>query len=118
MEITDLVGLIAKQSRHKDYNRVCELAKDYKAWVTGIGLDEQLRQITKRESKEDFTQRVALTAHIIPSAVNKARAVFTKGLRSNAINLFYSHTDKAKTESLSEVLAEFYGMKNERAYLD
>lgn len=118
MEVKDLVGLIAKQSRHKDYSRVCDLANDYKAWMTGIGLDKQLRQITKRESSEDFTQRVALTAHIIPAAVNKARAVFTKGLRSNAINLFYSHTDKAKTESLSKVLSEFYGMKNERAYLD
>jgi hypothetical protein len=118
MEITDLVNLIASNSRHQDYERVCKLASDYKAWVTGEGLDAMLEKIVKRESEEDFKQRLRLTAHIIPTAVNKARTVFTKGLRSNAINLYYSHSDTSKTESLSENLSEFYGMKDERRFLD
>jgi hypothetical protein len=118
MEITDLVNLIASNSRHRDYERVCKLASDYKAWVTGEGLDGMLQQFVKRESEDDFKQRLLLTAHIIPTIVNKARNVFTKGLRSNAINLYYSHEGPNKTESLSENLSEFYGMKDERHFLD
>lgn len=118
MEINDIIGLVVTGSTHPDYKRVCELAKDYRAWTTGIGLDEQLRQVVKRESEADFAARKALTFHIIPTAVSKARAIFIKGLRSNAISLFYSHEDKSKTQDLSDNLAEFYGMKDVRAYLD
>ena len=118
MEITDIIGLVVTGSTHPDYKRVCELAKDYRAWVTGIGLDDQLKQVVKRESNADFAARKALTFHIIPSAVSKAKAIFIKGLRSNAINLFYSHEDQSKTKDLSENLAEFYGMKDVRSYLD
>ena len=118
MQITaqDLAQLAT--TRHIDYLRTIELYNDYRSWVTGDGLDKQLEQIIKRESEEEFKQRVRLTAHIIPTAVSKARSVFNKGLRSNAISLYYSHNDTTKTEYLKNNLAEFYGMQSERQYLD
>lgn len=118
MEISDIIRLIVTGSRHPDYERVCKLATDYRAWVTGNGLDGMLKKIVKRESDDDFAMRKQLTAHIIPSAVNRAKLIYTKGLRSNAVNLFYSHIDEQKTKDLSANIAEFYGMKDVRAYLD
>lgn len=103
---------------HGDYKRTVELYEKYKSWVTGDGLDAQLQQIVQREDEAAFAQRKRLTAHIIPSAVSRAKSVFQKGLRSNAINLYYSHDATGKVDDLKKVLSEFYSMSDERAYLD
>lgn len=118
MESTDLVSLIKQQKKHQDYARTVELASDYRAWVTGEGLNERLQKIVKREDAESFIQRVALTAHIIPTAVSKARSVFFEGLRNNSITLNFTSESKTAVSELQGLLSEFYGMKDERAFLD
>lgn len=118
MESTDLVSFIKQQKKHQDYARTVELASDYRAWVTGEGLNERLQKIVKREDAESFIQRVALTAHIIPTAVSKARSVFFEGLRNNSITLNFTSESKTAVSELQGLLSEFYGMKDERAFLD
>lgn len=118
MESTDLVQLIKANKKHQDYSKTVELASDYRAWVTGEGLNERLQKIVKREDTESFSQRVALTAHIIPTAVSKARSVFFEGLRNNSITLNFTSESKTAVSELQGLLSEFYGMKDERAFLD
>lgn len=118
MESTDLVKLIQTGKKHQDYARTVQLAADYRAWVTGEGLNDMLQRIVKREDEDSFKQRLALTAHIIPTAVSKARSVFFEGLRNNSISLNFTSETKGNVEALQSLLSEFYGMKDERAYLD
>jgi len=82
--------------------------------VTGDGLDEELRQFVKRESKEDFEQRVNITKHIIPSVVSNLTAPERKVPRSNGMvrTVTYGEAEKDKTKDLEKILAKFWGNKS------
>ena len=65
-----LAYVAANNIRHRHYDRVTELAVEYRAYVTGDGLDDMMKQFTMRESIEAFKQRKTITQHIIPAVVN------------------------------------------------
>lgn len=56
-----LTDTIQKTIRHRDYKRTCEIAKQYKTFVTGEDIRSLLVQFTPREDDKQFAQRVALT---------------------------------------------------------
>ena len=53
-----LAEVVTKNLKHEHYERVTELADDYKAYVTGIGLDDMMKQFVMRESAEAFEHAV------------------------------------------------------------
>ena len=65
-DILKAVKGIETQTKHKHYAHTVELAKDYRALMTGEKplLEPYLRKLKKRESKEDRTERLELTEFI------------------------------------------------------
>jgi len=59
--------LVSTGRRHPDYQRTVDLARKYRAMMTGEDLDYLMRQFNRRESEEDFKQRLRLTKHITPA---------------------------------------------------
>ncbi len=109
-----LLKIISDDSTHKNYKRVTDLADKYYAYVTGDGLDEELRQFAKRESEEDFDQRVLITKHIIPSVVSNLTAPERKVPRSNGMvrTLTYGEDEKDQAKDLEQILSKFWGDKS------
>ena len=62
-----LINVIEKKIRHQHYEHVCEHADLMKRLITGYGAEEILQQFVKRESEDEFMQRVMLTQIITPS---------------------------------------------------
>lgn len=62
-----LIEVIEKRIRHRYYNRVCEHADLMRRLITGEGAEDILYQFVKRETEEDFEQRVMLTQIITPA---------------------------------------------------
>ena len=65
--IPELVSIVTNKTKHQDYERVTKLATNYRAFVTGDGLDDMMRRFTMRETEAAFEQRQEITQHIIPS---------------------------------------------------
>ena len=74
MELKDLIRLnraFIKGRRHRDFERVTALSHEYKAHLTGIGLDDYLRQFNLREDDAMFDQ-AATTLHLTSQQINWA----------------------------------------------
>lgn len=110
--ILRLVEVVSKKETHQDYERVTRLAKDYNAYVTGIGLDEMMQRFTSRETVEAFDQRKEITQHIIPSVVSNITSVERKVPRSNGktrVLTYENDSSQKRTRELEKVLAEYWG---------
>ena len=70
------------KTKHPLYERTCDLAREYRAFVTGDGLDTYLRQFVRRESTELFLQRVKITQHVAMSVLSGITSTFRKGNRA------------------------------------
>jgi len=96
--------------RHTYYERTCMLAKKYKAFITGVGLDDYLEPFVLREGLDKsknslFEQRVRLTKHIIPSICETLTSATYKIPRSNGkVEVF-----ETPNENLKKIIAKFYG---------
>lgn len=53
--------------RHPDWERTVELAREYKAFITGKDLEFMLRRFDRRESEADFTQANRIAQQITPA---------------------------------------------------
>jgi hypothetical protein len=65
--LATLIEVIEKRIRHRYYDRVCEHADLMRRLITGEGAEDILYQFVKRETEEDFQQRVMLTQIITPA---------------------------------------------------
>ena len=77
-----LLKVIVDGKRHQDYERVTTLADKYYRYVTGIGLEKEMRQFHQRENDDAFEQRKKITKHIIPAVVGdveRSERVTVKG---------------------------------------
>lgn len=62
-----LFALKPDEQQHKDYRRTVDLAKDYKAFITGKDMDHLYVQYDPRENKKDLEQSIRLTNPLTPS---------------------------------------------------
>lgn len=111
---------IQKDARHTDYERVCKIAKEYNAYVTGEDVGSLLRQFTPRESKELFDQRVSLTSLTTPDIANTlATPMFKVGRTTANTSITWSEKDKAANNQtdLAQVAKAFYGSSSVEKYL-
>lgn len=72
---------------HANYDRTVEYSREARAYFTGVGADNFLKQFARRESKELFEQRKAITAHIQKSLGNSIARPFSKVRRSNYVKI-------------------------------
>ena len=114
MDITEKLKVFKKlikgNKRHADYSRTVELAKEYKAHVSGVGLDLYLKQFAKREDETMFEQRKRLTNSISQSVASSLQKPFYKVARNkNVKNKFSLKGDKSREEIVKKMMVGFYG---------
>ena len=114
MDITEKLKVFKKlikgNKRHADYSRTVELAKEYKAHVSGVGLDLYLKQFAKREDEAMFEQRKRLTNSISQSVASSLQKPFYKVARNKNIkNKFSLKGDKSREEIVKKMMVGFYG---------
>lgn len=114
MDITEKLKVFKKlikgNKRHVDYARTVELATEYKAHVSGVGLDEYLKKFAQREDDVMFEQRKRLTNAISQSVASSLQKPFYKVARNKNIkNKFSLKGDKIREEIVRKMMSGFYG---------
>ena len=114
MDITEKLKVFKKlikgNKRHADYARTVELASEYKAHVSGVGLDAYLKKFARREDDEMFEQRKRLTNSISQSVASSLQKPFYKVARNkNVKNKFTLKGDKNREEIVQKMISGFYG---------
>lgn len=115
-----LKDTIRNGKTHRDYKRVCELAEEYTAYVTGEEIEKLLVQFTPRESDEEFAQRVALTQAITPYMASRIMTPMYKAgrtLASKTIEWADSKNAEEKKKKLYEAISHYYGQMSVDDYL-
>ena len=102
--------IIQGSLRHKNYARTVEKATKYKRYITGEGIDREMRKFDRREDDDAFTQRVAITSNITETVCANLIDPQYKLPRSNSIEkrLSYISTDNSKYDDLTRILARFW----------
>jgi len=103
---------LGKDSRHEDYVRTVELARDYRAFITGRNMEHMYRRYDPRESKVSFEQSLRLTNPLTPSVC----AALTNPLlklanvipKTNTI-LYENDADRKRETELRSILDSIYG---------
>ena len=109
-KLSEFRKLLKKNKKHSDYARTVEIAKEYKAHVSGVGLDDYLKQFAKREDLEMFEQRKRLTNSISQSVASSLQKPFYKVARNKNIkNKLDLKGDKTREAIVSEMSSGFYG---------
>lgn len=111
-----LKDIIQKQLRHKNYDRTVKLAGEYKAFITGDGIEDFLLQFKRREDEIAFKQRKDITVHINETICANLIDPQFKLPRSNSMErtLFYSEPDNNKLDELTSIISQFCSRDNER----
>jgi len=115
-----LIGTIQHKIYHPDYLRTLNIAKDYKTYVTGDGIEAKLKQFNPRESDELFKQRVRLTQAITPDIANSIMNPMHKVGRTPAsISIDWTKEEgkDLKLNELLQVSGKFYGNESVNDYL-
>ena len=100
----------SSNKKHADYTRTVDLAKEYKAHVSGVGIDEYLKRFAKREDEEMFEQRKRLTNSISQSVASSLQKPFYKVARNkNVKKKFTLKGDKTREEIVQKMISGFYG---------
>lgn len=109
-ELKKFRRMIVLQKKHCDYKRTVDLSDEYKAHVSGVGLDKYLKQFVKREEKELFEQRVALTNSISPSVASSLQKPFYKVARNkNVKQKINFKNDQTREQIVKNMMSAFYG---------
>ena len=113
----ELLDVLEKRY-YPEYLITTEQAERWTRQVTGIGLNEELKRFNRRESEEEYEQRVRLTIHISKSISNKVANGFKKPFRAsgvkevikgeNAVQLKTIVNDFTEKRTFTEVLGEVY----------
>jgi hypothetical protein len=102
--------LIKSKKKHCDYKRTVELSKEYKAHVSGVGLENYLKRFAKREDSDMFEQRKRLTNAISQSVAASLMKPFNKVSRNKNIkNKFNLKSDKVREDVVKKMSDGFYG---------
>ena len=100
----------SSNKKHADYQRTVDLAKEYKAHVSGVGIDDYLKRFAKREDEEMFEQRKRLTNSISQSVASSLQKPFYKVARNKNIKKkFTLKGDKNREEIVQKMISGFYG---------
>ena len=100
----------SSNKKHADYQRTVDLAKEYKAHVSGVGIDDYLKRFAKREDEEMFEQRKRLTNSISQSVASSLQKPFYKVARNkNVKKKFTLKGDKNREEIVQKMISGFYG---------
>lgn len=116
----ELIEVIQKGKRHKDYDYIVKRTKVWRAIVSGLGLDEYYQQFNQRETDEQFEQRKRITQQITSSVCKNVRDIEYKVPRSNSITRVIA-TDSGKESDLTdfkEILNTFWGDSSLNDYMD
>ena len=101
--------LTKSNQRHGDYQRTVDIAKEYKAHVSGVGLDDYLRQFNLREDEAMFEQRKRLTNSISKPVAGSIKKPFYKVSRNKNVRSEIEISDKAKLDVVQTMVKNFYG---------
>lgn len=82
--LIELTRIVKDDVKHQDYERVTELADTYYKMVTGDGLSELLKRITRRETEEEYEMRKLITNSVIPPTLASTKLPFQKTVRTKA----------------------------------
>ena len=100
----------SSNKKHADYKRTVDLAKEYKAHVSGVGIDDYLKRFAKRADEEMFEQRKRLTNSISQSVASSLQKPFYKVARNkNVKKKFTLKGDKNREEIVQKMILGFYG---------
>lgn len=103
------LSLIDKQVTHRDYKRVCDLAKDYLSLITGEDVGRMLEQFIKREDAEMFEQRKRITQPITGAVAGSLIKPFYKVSRNDKVKSSFDFKNPSKTDAVKTMLKTFYG---------
>lgn len=76
---------IINNTTHADYKHCVEYAKKMKRWITGKGIEEDLRRYVPREDELAFAQRCTLTKSITPALCASAMKPFKKVVKNDRV---------------------------------
>lgn len=117
-----LLDTVKNGITHRDYKHVTELAVKYNQLITGQGIDNLMRQFTRREDDTLFAQRKALTQHITPSVASAIMSPFYKVGRVNVIKreINFESTDQfdEKKKVVDFGINNYFGEKSLDKYLE
>ena len=108
-KIESLQRMIKSKKTHSDFARVVEIAKEYKSHVSGIGLEEYLKQFNLREDDAMFEQRKRLTNAISKPVASSIKKPFYKVSRNRNIKTEIEIEDKKKLDAVNKMVRNFYG---------
>lgn len=112
--------LVATKEKHQDYDRVVKLSRQYyRPMITGVGLDNLMRQFNRREDIKAFEQRKAITQHITPSVTNTLASPARKiaAVKPVVDRADFGTEQDAETKKLKSAMSTFYEGKNIDHYL-
>ncbi len=112
--------IIQKGLKHPNYTRTVNLAKEYRAIITGKGADEYINKLTHRETEEEYNERKRLTVNLTETICGNIIDPQKKIPRSNSIERTFLYTDanKKKYDDLKDIIENFYeGRKSVDDYL-
>lgn len=110
--------LIQTGSVHPNYERVSNLARKYKALITGEDNDFLMEQFVRRESKEMFEQRKIITQAITPAVSSSLEKPFNKVARNDKVKKEFDFKNASKNNIVQGMIDGFYGSRYNNRGLD
>ena len=104
---------IKTKKTHPDYQRVTDLAKEYHAHISGVKLDEYLKQFVMREDEKMFDQRKRLTNAISPALANSLKKPFYKVSRNSNVKKILNLKDPNRETIVRKMMKYFYGSRED-----
>lgn len=115
-----LRNTIKNKLTHRDYPRVCALALEYTAYVTGEDNEFLHKQFSPREDTAQFKQKLELSSAVTSAMANGIMNPMYKIGRSRADSkITWKKTDKSEDNKseLLDVANKFYGDESVESYL-
>ena len=118
---------IQNNTVHQDYQHCVEYARRMKRWVTGHGIELDLRRYLPREDQLAFIQRCNLTKSITPALIASAMKPFKKVVKNDRVVKEIKPLNVAKKDSkkandailkVQDKMDRFYGSDDYDAGLD
>ncbi len=108
-----LQDVVQNDKRHKHYFHTVNRAKEYKAFITGEGMEKYVKQVERREDEESYNQRLSITINITETICSEVIDPQYKLPRSNSIErtLLYADNDRTKYDQLSGIIRQFWDNK-------
>ena len=106
--------MIATRCKNQYYERVCKLASEYKALMTGENAERLLKQFVRREDTEAFQQRLALTIFITPSIISALMKPFNKVSWNKKVKKYFDLDTTRRNDTVSLMRDGFYGRRRSK----